>query len=88
MKTGVKTRVFLVHMQCGNLKIGIGMKRGIQVTPGLYHDGMTIVIVWAILVDATESMEASVIVARLLEASAGVRGGALGFVTGGGTIGG
>jgi hypothetical protein len=49
---------------------------------------MTIVIVWAILVDATETMEVSVIVARLLEASVGVRGGALGFVTGGGTIGG
>jgi hypothetical protein len=54
----------------------------------MYHDGMTIVIVSAILVDATETMEVSVIVARLLEASAGIRGGALGFVTGGGTIGG
>jgi hypothetical protein len=56
---------------------------------------MTTVIVWATLVVATETMEVSVIVARLLEASVGVaadgldvlvvRGGILGFVT---TIGG
>jgi hypothetical protein len=45
--------------------------------------------VWAIslLVIATESIEVSVIVARLLEASVGVRGGTLGFFTGGGTMG-
>jgi hypothetical protein len=48
---------------------------------------MTIVIVSAILVDATGTIEVSVIVARLLEASVGVRGGGLGFVTVGGTIG-
>jgi hypothetical protein len=47
---------------------------------------MTIVIVSAILVDATETMEVSVIVARLLEVRVGVRGG-LGFFTGGGTMG-
>jgi hypothetical protein len=58
------------------------------------------VTVWAIslLAVATETMEVSVVVARLLQASVGVaadgldvlvvRGGALGFATGGGTIGG
>jgi hypothetical protein len=65
---------------------------------GLCHHGMTTVIVWATLVVATETIKVSVIVARLLEASVGVaadgldvlvvRGGILGFVTGGGTIGG
>jgi hypothetical protein len=71
-------------MQFGNLKIQIGIGIGVA---GLDSHGTTIVIVWVILVAVGKP-------SMLLEASMGVavdeldvpvvRGGALGFVTGGG----
>jgi hypothetical protein len=92
MRAGVIARLFLVHMQFEYLKIRIRIE-----VAGMCRNGMTIVMVWATLVVATETIEVSVIVARLLEASVGVaadgldvlvvRGGILGFTTGGGRIG-